>query len=55
MNENSTLGTCDEKIEKELCSSPEPTKKTLDFIKMFARSYSSKESLQNEIQKVCLN
>lgn len=55
MNENSTLGTCDEKIEEEVYSSLKPTERTLDFLKMFARSYSSDRSSQNEIQKVCLN
>lgn len=55
MHENSTLGTCDEKTETKLSSSLKPWKVTLDLLKMYARSYTSEESLQNEIQEVCLN
>lgn len=55
MDENSTLGVCNEKLKEDLFSDQQPTKKTLDFLKMFARTCNSKESLQCEILEVSLN
>lgn len=55
MNENSTIGVCNEEVKEVSNSECEPSAKSLEYLRMFARSYSEEKSLQSEFLTVCLN
>lgn len=55
MNDNSTIGVCNENVKNNLTAECKPSAQTLDLLRMFARSCSEEKSLQGEFLNVCLN
>lgn len=55
MDEKSTQVTGNEELLEMLTTEDGPSQKTLHFLKMFARSYYTDQSLPQGINATCLN